>query len=171
MDELTSSLASIHLSLEPSPEPPTYSAIFNTIVDFAAAARRSSIPDAELDVTTKLAEPFTPGGLLVLLQEPRRTHPWESGINGVIEDCGTLDLLDTWIKLGSGGSMSLTRNVSVLDSRPLLVAEDHPDLGEEEWGELNGLVLEAIEAKRPKVVLCMGRVRIESQVSSTSPLR
>jgi hypothetical protein len=171
MDELTSSLASIRFSPEPSPEPPTYSAIFNTIVEFAAATRRSPIPKAELEITTKLAGPFTPGGLLVLLEEPRPTHPWDRGINNVIKDCGTLDLLETWIGLGSQGSMGLAQNVAVLDSRPLLVAKEHTNLGEEEWSELYGLVRKAIEAKRPDVVLCMGRVRIESQVPSTSPLR
>jgi hypothetical protein len=171
MDELTSSLASIHFSPEPSPEPQTYSAIFNTIVDFAAATRGSPIPDTELDITTQLAGPFTPGGLLVLLEEPRRTHPWHRGLDGVIKDCGTLDLLETWIRHGSQGSMSLAENVAVLDSRPLLVAEDHSDLGKEGWGELYRLVRKAIEAKRPDVVLCMGKVRTESQVPSTSPLR
>jgi hypothetical protein len=155
MDELTSSLASI----QPSPEPPTYSAIFNTIVEFAAATRGSPIPDTELNITTQLAGPFTPGGLLILLQEPRPIHPWDSGFDSVIEDCKTLDLLETWIGLGSKGSMSLARDVSVLDSRPLLVAKEYLGLGEKKGGELYGLVRRAIEAKRPDVVLCMGRVR------------
>jgi hypothetical protein len=167
MDELTSSLASIHFSPEPSPEPPTYSAIFNTIVEFAAATRSSPISAAELAITTQLAGPFTPGGLLVLLEEPRPIHPWDSGFDSVVEDCKTLDLLETWIGLGSEGSMSLAQNVAVLDSRPLLVAKEHPNLGEEEWSKLYGLVLKAIEAKRPDVVLCMGRVR---SVSRTNPL-
>jgi hypothetical protein len=167
MDELTSSLDNIHFSPEPSPEPPTYLAIFNTIVEFAAAARRSPITAAELDITTQLAGPFTPGGLLILLQEPRPNHPWDSGFDSVIEDCETLDLLETWIGLGSEGSMSLAQNVAVLDSRPLLVAKEHLDLGEKKGSELYGLVRKAIEAKRPDVVLCMGQVR---SVLRTNPL-
>ena len=155
MNKLTSVLATANFGVQPA----SYKKAFNDLVAFAEGVRDSEIPAAELDVTTRLAGPFTSGGLLVLLQEPQRWHPWDEGVEGVIADCKPLELVETGIDVASRGALSMTTNVSVLDSRPLLVRKEHPHVRLDEWWELNRLVARAIEAKRPDVILCMGRVR------------
>jgi hypothetical protein len=154
MDDLASSFAATSLDAQPG----KYEKAFNRLVEFAEDIRGPKISGNELKVTKELAGPFTSGGLLVLLLEPLRWHPWKEGVDRVISGCGTLDLVEERICIGSRGSLSLEKNVSLLDSYPLLAKEINRHLEDEERNRLRGLVADAIEAKRPDVILCMGTV-------------
>ncbi|CRK19380.1 hypothetical protein BN1708_012622 [Verticillium longisporum] len=47
-------------------------------------------PREEIAVTAELAGPAYKGGIAVMLQQPRKTHPYDKGIDAVIEDCESL---------------------------------------------------------------------------------
>jgi len=155
MDELAAGLSRITLGLEVAK---TYEKAFDEIVSFAENVRAHRIPLDELVVTKTLARPFIPGGLFVLLTEPRSYHPWDKGINSVIATCNTLDSLSEGIQIGSKGHLILKDDVSVLDLRPFLPKRLQPTLRDSEWEALNDLIFSAIEAKKPEVLLCMGDV-------------
>ncbi|KAF2664849.1 hypothetical protein BT63DRAFT_443179 [Microthyrium microscopicum] len=132
-----------------------YEAKYNEIVAFADKTRAADFFPGELCVTRELAEPFTYGGLMIILQEPRKSHPWVKGIQAVISDCPTLSILDEGLSNISG--LSLTCGVSVLDARPFF-NEEIDKLNEQQWHQLKYLVFQAIDAKRPDVLLLMGTV-------------
>jgi hypothetical protein len=67
--------------------------------------------------------------------------------------------MDEGLKFVSQGSLSLTNGVSLLDIRPFFVKKCYPDLDPEVWERLYDLVYEAIKAKKPDALLCMGDVR------------
>jgi hypothetical protein len=154
MEQITSGLDNIILDSESRS---TYEQVFGKLVLFAEKARGDIIPPNELDVTKTLAKPFSHGGLLILLLEPRRYHPWDSGVDAVISDCKSLESLAEGVQIGSKGTLSLIDNVSVMDLRPFLVKKHHV-LGDDKWEELYDLVFSAVKAKRPDVLLCMGTV-------------
>ena len=144
------------LTLEPKVAS-AYERAFGSLL-LGAEKFRPRISPKERSVTKQLASPFTLGGLLVLLTQPRPHHPWDNGIDHVIADCATLDALNEGIQIGSEGKLCLKNGVSVLDLRPCLPQTFHHNLDEENWRELYDLVFSAIEEKRPDVILCMGAV-------------
>jgi hypothetical protein len=136
-----------------------YKSSFNRIVELIRNLRHLPVSPDELDVTEKLAGPFTSGGLFVLLQEPLWEHPWEKGVEAVISECPALDILREGIWATSDGTLSLIDNVSVLDRWPLLNChEAHMESNRYEMDTLDTLVIQAIQIKRPDVILCMGKV-------------
>ncbi|KAH7112365.1 hypothetical protein EDB81DRAFT_703337 [Dactylonectria macrodidyma] len=155
MDELAAGLSRITFGPEVAN---AYEQAFNKIVLFAENVRGPGIPLDELVVTRTLAGPFTTGGLLILLTEPRSYHPWDKGIDHVIATCNSLDSLNEGIQIGSKGHLSFKDDVSVLDLRPFLPKKLHPTLRDSEWEALYDLVFSAIEAKKTEVLLCMGVV-------------
>lgn len=107
-----------------------------------------------------------------MLEEPRRWHPWDKGVNYVISECQSLNLLNKGHQIGSKGLLDLTKGVSVIDSRPFLSKGAYPALEEDEWEKLYDLVLVAIQAKKPDVLLCMGAVAtnvVEARKHKLSP--
>lgn len=161
MDQITALVHKINIDSNIGND---YETAFEDIVRFVKNHRKHAITEHELEVTKTLAAPFTRGGSLVLLLEPRHRHPWKLGADLVIRDCKTLRVMDDGFKLASEGCLSFTKGVSVLDLRPFLVMNDDPQLECEIWEHLYDLVYEAIKAKEPDVLLCMGNV-------STSLLR
>jgi hypothetical protein len=155
MEQLVAGLS--HITLDPT-YVGTYATFFNDIILFVKGVRGHMIPADERDVTENLAMPFTTGGLLVLLMEPRQDHPWHEGVDCVIAECRTLASLNEGIEIGSKGELSLKNGVSVLDLRPFLPKKQYPNLKDNVWKELYKLLFRAIEAKQPKVLLCMGDV-------------
>jgi hypothetical protein len=135
-----------------------YKAAFQEIVRFVNRYRKHTITEHELEVTEALARPFTQGGLLIVLLEPRIYHTWEKGVYFVIQDCRSLCVMDEGLKFISQGSLSLTNGVSLLDIRPFFVKKCYPDLDSEVWERLYDLVYAAIKAKKPDALLCMGDV-------------
>jgi hypothetical protein len=163
IDQVTAGISKVKLRLGPMSD---FERAFKKITRFAEHIRGAKIPRDELFVTETLAGPFSRGGLLVLLQEPRRYHPWSRGAAEVIADCKALQSLDEGIRVGSGGDLGLEQHVSLLDVRPFLVKADNAHLDSEMWEGLYDLVFAAIEAKQPDILLCMGKVDIISPHAS-----
>jgi hypothetical protein len=136
-----------------------YKAAFQEIVRFVKRYRKHTITEHELGVTEALARPFTQGGLLIVLLEPRIWHPWKLGVNSVIQNCRSLRVMDDGLKFVSQGLLSLTNGVCLLDLRPFFVKKCYPELNSGVWKNLYDLVYEAIKAKKPNALLCMGNVR------------
>jgi hypothetical protein len=154
VDQVTNILSVLDIGTQPTTR---YEHAFNEIVEFVEKNRASAVSHDELTVTNKLAGPFTYGGILVLLQEPRDNHPWPKGIDAVVSDCNTLHALNEGLQIGSNKVLSLNDNVSLLDSRPFFTETEFDDLKKKQ-DELYDLVIAAIEAKQPDVILCMGKV-------------
>jgi hypothetical protein len=155
IDQVTAGISKVKLRLAPTSD---FERAFKKITRFAEHIRGAAIPHDELSVTKTLAGPFSEGGLLVLLQEPRRYHPWSHGAAEVIADCKSLQSLDEGIRVGSEGKLRLEQHVSLLDVRPFLVKADNAHIDFDTWEGLYDLVFAAIEAKQPDVLLCMGKV-------------
>ncbi|KAK3177775.1 hypothetical protein K4F52_009473 [Lecanicillium sp. MT-2017a] len=125
-----------------------------------AKSLRPCIPAAEVAITLQFAGPYTPGGLLVLLKQPRSNHPWERGASAVIKDCDTLDMVNEGAIRFHGGD-GLQGAVSLLDTRPFLPEEITNSLSQhdtEEIEEIEDFVMACIQAKNPACILCMGDV-------------
>ncbi|KAK6810554.1 hypothetical protein RU639_013756 [Aspergillus parasiticus] len=153
MEEITERFSGLSFAL---PALDSFLDIFEKIVAYATELRDCRIPEAEIDVTRQFAGPFTCGGLLILLIEPRRRHPWHMGAHSVILDCDTLNALQEGIQIASNGALSLINHVSVLDLRPFIWSKLKDNLEEDQLVKLYDLVIEAICAKRPDTILCMG---------------
>lgn len=115
-------------------QPPTsnYEYAFKNIATFVSDNLRE-LPENELKVTRAFAGPFTPGGLLVLMQEPLAYHPWADGLNTVISTCRSLAALREAILNVSNGEQCITKNVSIIDRWPFLPKSQHERLGEDTW--------------------------------------
>jgi hypothetical protein len=133
--------------------------IFDEIVKCAGNLRGHAIPAAEYAVTHQLASPFTSGGVLFLLQDPREDHPWDKGASAVISDCHTLDALAEGVGIGSEGALSMVDHITVLDVRPFISQQVKKTILRPALDSLYSLVFKFIRAKRPNVLLCMGSVR------------
>ncbi|KAH3906104.1 hypothetical protein HBH56_208490 [Parastagonospora nodorum] len=155
IDNLTAFLEKISIDSDIETE---YMAAFGRILRFVKKYRIDTITEHELEVTEALARPFTQGGLLILLLEPGCWHPWTQGIHNVIQNCRSLRVMDDGLKFVSEEVLSLTNDVSLLDLRPFLVKGDYTHLESKVWERLYDLVYEAIKAKKPDVLLCMGNV-------------
>ncbi|KAL2819392.1 hypothetical protein BJX63DRAFT_428616 [Aspergillus granulosus] len=134
----------------------TASQVFEEIITYASSLRGSAIPEKEVEVTKQLASPFSPSGALFILQEPRNKHPWRQGVDAVISDCPTLDALEEGVQIGSEGTLSLVRNISVIDLRPFICPDVKNKSSRAELETLYSLVLKFIRAKQPDAVLCLG---------------
>lgn len=128
------------------------------IVILTRAVHRTT--NAEETVMKELSAPFSPGRLLVLLERPLATHPWEKGAPQVTSSCPTFELLQQGIRLASNGLIRFLDDVSSLDRWPMHDKARSSKLTTENGCELDRLVLEAITAKRPDVILCMGKVSL-----------
>ncbi|KAF2870185.1 hypothetical protein BDV95DRAFT_619974 [Massariosphaeria phaeospora] len=135
--------------------PRTYEQAFDDLEFFAGKLRGNNIFTDESDCTRKLAGPFSRGGLLILLLEPRWNHPWVEGVEAVIESCATLQALEEGVEIGSRGTLNLLNDVSLIDLWPFLHSQIRPE-DESTKQKLQSLVFTAIEAKEPDVLLCMG---------------
>lgn len=140
--------------------------LFQKIVTYASELRNHRISDEEVDCTRQLAGPFSRGGLLILLIEPREHHPWQTGIHRVILDCRTLRALEEGVRIGSNETLSLIDDVSVLDLRPFVWNKLRNKLQEDQLVKLYDLVFEAICAKRPDTILCMGNVSFRPNMNA-----
>jgi len=136
-----------------------YGNFFQALCRFASENRDDGkVSDEEFAVSAHLAAPFSPGGLLILLKEPLRKHPWKSGVAKVVAECPTLASIKEGLK--QAGNLSLQEEVSIIDRWPFLPqptkAKPNKARGTK---RLDQLLLNAICAKQPDVILCMGRVR------------
>lgn len=66
--KITNKLSQVELARQ---VPGAFLGAFEGIVAYASRLRSHKIPEAEIDVTQRLAGPLTRGGLFILLLEPR----------------------------------------------------------------------------------------------------
>lgn len=118
---------------------------------------RRGCKNDEINVTSQLAGPATTGGILVTLQQPRGNHPFEDGVQIVIQDCDTLSTLNQLFLTASCGTLNVMEHVSLIDLLPFTPQRVNtiPSAVLQDAFEASRL---AICAKMPDVVLCAGRV-------------
>lgn len=131
---------------------------FENLHRWAKQLRENPIHISEFNVTKTLAAPFSIGGLLVILMEPLQDHPWRKGVDAVVSTCPSLRGLSEGIRIGSDSSLNLVDSVSLLDQRAFICKEENKKLEAWQRERLYELVIKAIDAKKPDVVLCMGSV-------------
>lgn len=119
--------------------------------------RRLARSSGEISVTAALAGPSTTGGIAIVLQQPRHNHPFEQGLDAVIDDCDTLRALQDIFQTVSLNSLDIRTNVSVVDVLPY-VSEKPDNADDAVLRSSFRTSAAAICSKEPKVVLCAGQV-------------
>lgn len=157
MDEITSKVSELELS---SPDIHVYAKAFDDIVSHVREIREEALSSAEIDVTKSFAGPFTSGGLLAILLEPLHGHPWRGGAYDVMSHCPSLSALHEGFHVTSNGILSILHGVSLLDLRPFICKFQNGRLEDHVRENLYDLVIKAIDAKKPDIILCMGEVRL-----------
>lgn len=113
-------------------------------------------PPSEIAVTAQLAGPALKGGIAIALQQPRDNHPFEDGLDAVIEDCETLWALEDIFDVVSCGSLDIRTDIAVVDLLPY-VSEDIENIDETTLKESFRASTQIICDKKPYVLLCAGR--------------
>lgn len=138
--------------------------VFNDLTErsnhvFRMKARGLSLnrPHIEIQVTTELAGPAVKGGIAVALQQPRHNHPFEEGLNAVIQDCETLSALDDVFSAVSCRSLSIRTNIAVVDLLPY-IPEDIESIDDTTLEESFRTSKHIMLDKEPSVLLCAGRI-------------
>ncbi|GJC77457.1 hypothetical protein ColLi_00295 [Colletotrichum liriopes] len=112
---------------------------------------------AEIQVTAQLAGPPVKGGIVVMLQQPRSNHPFERGLDAVINDCETLRALEDIFTVVSRGTLNFRRDIAVLDLLPY-VSGDPSDIDDTRLKNAFRTSTATVCDKRPDVLLCAGRI-------------
>jgi hypothetical protein len=126
---------------------------------FRIEARGLSLkrPHSEIQVTMQLAGPANKGGIAIALQQPRHNHPFENGLDAVIQNCETLYALDDVFSAVSCRSLNIRTNVTVVDLLPYVsecTARIDDATLEESFRASKHIMLD----KEPSVLLCAGRI-------------
>jgi hypothetical protein len=119
--------------------------------------------DDEIGVTLQLASPSMTGGVLVALQQPRSNHPFEKGIEGVINDCKTLAALNELFRVVSCGTFEIGTSVSVIDLLPYITKEQVESMDD---GQLKDAFLSTVHIfgrKQPQILLCCGKIFLKQR--------
>lgn len=157
MDEITSKVSELELS---SYDNHAYAKSFHDIVSYICEIRDEALSRAKIDVTKSFARPFTSSDLLAILLEPRQGHPWCDSANDVISHCLSLSALHKGFHVTSNGILSILHGVSLLDLRLFVSKLQNGRLEDHVREKLYDLVIKAMDAKKPDVILCMGEVRV-----------
>lgn len=115
-------------------------------------------PD-EIEVTAQLAGPETKGGIAIALQQPRNNHPFNNGIDTVIEDCETLFALYDIFTAVSCRTLDIKRDITIIDLLPF-ISERVAQIDDIVLKESFSTSMKAICDKEPDVLLCAGKVRL-----------
>ena len=116
-------------------------------------------PRSEIQVTTHLAGPAVKGGIAVALQQPRHNHPFEKGLNAVIQGCETLCALDDVFAIVSCGTLNIRTNIAVVDLLPY-VSEDIAKIDDATLKESFRASTQIICDMEPNVLLCAGKIQL-----------
>jgi hypothetical protein len=111
----------------------------------------------EVQVTSELAGPAVRGGIVVTLQQPRDNHPYEDGIDRVIDDCQTLYALNEIFRVVSCETLDIRTDISIVDLLPY-ISKDVSRVNKTDLDHLFRQTRQAICEKQPDIVLCAGRV-------------
>ncbi|KAK2059144.1 hypothetical protein LY76DRAFT_592570 [Colletotrichum caudatum] len=115
------------------------------------------VPGAEIQVTAQLAGPPVKGGIAVMLQQPRNNHPFERGLDAVIDDCETLRALEEMFSVVSCGTLDLREDITVVDLLPYVSGKPR-DVDDTRLKSAFRTSNATICAKSPDVLLCAGRI-------------
>jgi hypothetical protein len=74
----------------------------------------------EIQVTTELARTAFKGGIAITLKQPRDNHPFEEGIDKVIEDCETLYALYEIFRVVSCETLDIRSDIGIVDLLPYM---------------------------------------------------
>ncbi|KAM0332322.1 hypothetical protein ACHAQA_002598 [Verticillium albo-atrum] len=122
-----------------------------------AEGRRMKRPRDEIKVTAELAGPALKGGIAIALQQPRNNHPYSQGLDAVIADCETLRALEDIFDAASCGSLSIRKNITVVDLLPF-VSENVSKVQDAQLRNSFRATTQIICDKDPDVLLCAGRI-------------
>lgn len=140
---------------KPVPDNPTESS--NHVSCIEARGRSLKRPDSEIEVTKQLAGPDVKGGIAIVLQQPRRKHPFKEGLDAVIEDCETLRAFDEIFPVVSCGSLNIRTNIAVVDLLPY-VSENIRSLDVAKLKDSFRASTQTICDKEPQILLCAGKI-------------
>ncbi|OHW89421.1 hypothetical protein CSPAE12_11972 [Colletotrichum incanum] len=115
------------------------------------------LPRAEIQVTAQLAGPPVQGGIVVMLQQPRNDHPFEKGLDAVINDCETLRALEDIFTVVSRGTLDFRKDIAVVDLLPY-VSGDPNNIDDTRLRNAFRTSTATICEKKPKVLLCAGKI-------------
>ncbi|KAK2049564.1 hypothetical protein LZ31DRAFT_513884 [Colletotrichum somersetense] len=119
--------------------------------------RSLQLPSAEIQVTAQLAGPPVKGGIAVMLQQPRNNHPFEQGLEAVIDDCETLRALEEIFSVVSCGTLNFREDITVVDLLPYVSGRPR-DVDDTRLKSAFRTSNATICAKNPDVLLCAGRI-------------
>lgn len=112
---------------------------------------------AEIRVTAQLAGPAFKGGIAIALQQPRCDHPFDMGLEAVVEDCKTLRALHDIFIAVSCGTLDIRTDITIIDLLPY-VSKDVAEIGYDELRETFRASVQLICEKEPDVLLCAGKI-------------
>lgn len=116
----------------------------------------------EIQVTAQLAGPAAKGGIAIALQQPRNNHPFEKGLDAVIEDCGTLYALYDIFTAVSCGTLDIRTDITIVDLLPY-EHEKVAEIGDDaKLRESFSTSTQIICDKEPGVLLCAGKIWLPS---------
>lgn len=111
----------------------------------------------EIQVTAQLAGPAVKGGIAIALQQPRRNHPFEEGLDAVIDDCGTLYALYDIFTAVSCGTLDIRTDITIVDLLPY-ESETLAEIGDTKLRKSFSTLAQVICDKKPDVLLCAGKI-------------
>jgi hypothetical protein len=111
----------------------------------------------EILVTAQIAAPALKGGIAIALQQPRHNHPFEKGLNIVVENCETHYALYDIFTAASCGTLDIRTNITVVDLLSY-VSEDVSKIDDANLRESFRAVQQIICDKEPDVLLCAGKI-------------
>ncbi|KAL0929716.1 uncharacterized protein CTRU02_215358 [Colletotrichum truncatum] len=121
------------------------------------AGQLLKLPRPEIQVTAEMAGPSVKGGIAVMLQQPRHNHPFEKGLDAVIDDCETFRALEDIFNVVSCGSLDFRKDISVIDLLPYVSGE----ISEVDDAALQNAFRTSASVicdKEPDVLLCAGKI-------------
>ncbi|KAI5468174.1 hypothetical protein BGZ63DRAFT_460035 [Mariannaea sp. PMI_226] len=105
----------------------------------------------KVEVTAKLAEPSSTGGIMVVLQQPRSNHPFEEGIEEVINTCPTLRAIQDSFATASCNTLNIVEDISIVDLLPYDSKEDMKCMDDEEMQDAFCAIVRVLFEKKPDV--------------------
>lgn len=125
-----------------------------------------TISEDEIHTTLEFSGYRNTGGITVLLQQPRRFHPYWKGLEVVVDTSRTFAAVVEAFSAASCGTISIKcSNLSIIDSLPYVRPQD--DLSSEDKLRIRQIVSHIIMKKDPDVVLCMWQQAEDKEVTGT----
>lgn len=129
----------------------------NHVSRIEARGRMLKRSSREIQVTAQLAGPAAKGGIAIALQQPRHNHPFEKGLDAVIEDSETLYALYDIFTTVSCGNLDIRTDITIVDLLPY-EPEEVAKIGDAKLRESFSVSEQIICDKEPNALLCAGKI-------------